>query len=80
MKEKDVYILFFDERAMGTITLSYGPPSHYKWYSFWKEPDAPTIYVSKLAVLPHYHGKGFGSTLLKFAKMKQDKKESITYD
>jgi len=65
---KDVYILFLMKERVGTITLSYEPPFYYRGYSFWKEPNAPAVYVSRLAVLPDYYGKGFGSALLKFAE------------
>ena len=34
IKEKDVYILYVDRKAVGTISLSYETPSYYKSYSF----------------------------------------------
>lgn len=70
IKEKDVYLLFIDEKAVGTITLSYKRPSYHKDYPFWEEPLASALYISMLAVLPDYHGKGFGSELLQFAEDK----------
>jgi hypothetical protein len=34
IEEKEVYLLFFEEEAIGTITLSYKSPSYYKSYTF----------------------------------------------
>jgi GNAT superfamily N-acetyltransferase len=70
IREKDVYVLFFDEKAVGTITLSYQAPPYFKGYSFWEDSSASAVYISKLAVLPDYHERGFGSELLQFAEDK----------
>jgi len=70
IREKDVYILFYEKAAVGTITLSYETPPYYKGYSFWEKPSSPAVYVSMLAVLPDHQRKGFGSMLLKFSEEK----------
>jgi len=74
IREKDVYILFYEKEAVGTITLSYETPPYHKGYSFWEKPSSPAVYVSMLAVLPEHQRKGFGSALLKFAEKKARRK------
>jgi len=74
IRENDVYILFVDGKAVATITLGYEHPSYYKDYTFWEEPFVPAVYVSRLAVLPDYHRRGFGSRLLEFAEDKARQK------
>jgi GNAT superfamily N-acetyltransferase len=39
-------------------------------YFSLNRPSTSAVYVSRLAILPNYHRKGFGSALLKFAENK----------
>lgn len=75
IKENTVFVLFDNEKAVGTITVSDKRPFYYKEdYSLWEEPLASAVYISKLAVLPDYHRKGLASELLQFVENKARKK------
>jgi GNAT superfamily N-acetyltransferase len=69
-QDREIYLLYYNDIPVGTIALSTMPPFYYNETDkeFWKDKSAPAMYISSLAVLPNYHGKGFATELVKFAE------------
>ena len=78
--EKNVFLAVDTDKFVGTITLSLNPPQYYPENSTinWKDPTASAMYISALAVLPSYHGKGLASLCLSFAEQ-QAKEKGLHY-
>src|SRR5438270_4403167 len=56
---KSVYAVREGNQAVATFTIGTQAPSYYEM-SIWENPGARALYVSRLAVLPEYQGKGIG--------------------
>lgn len=70
IKEKEVYLIYDKEKAIGTITLDTFPPFYHldTEKSFWDDSNVHAMYIRGLAVLPSYHGKGLAKNLMDFAE------------
>ncbi|MDE1871397.1 MAG: GNAT family N-acetyltransferase [Candidatus Micrarchaeota archaeon] len=80
IKEMDVYIIYEKDLPVGTISLSNKPSSFYREtdMAFFKDKNAPAIYLRGLAILPGHQGKGLASKLMAFAEQKV-KEKGIPY-
>lgn len=68
ISEKELYLLSLDYRIIGTIIISKSAPAYCNLVSsFWKNPSASFYYISKLAIHPDFHKRGYASLLLEFA-------------
>lgn len=70
--EKDIerdecYVLEVDDKIIGCITISTVMDEEYIPIS-WLTPNKNNIYIHRLAVHPHYQGKGCAQQLLAFAE------------
>lgn len=70
--EKDIerdecYVLEVDDKIIGCITISTVMDEEYIPIS-WLTPNKNNIYIHRLAVHPHYQGKGYAQQLLAFAE------------
>ena len=70
IKSADVRIAFVNDLSVATITMDTKRVSYYTHQDMEKfaEPDAEAIYISALAVLPDYHGRGIASQLMDMAE------------
>ena len=68
--DKEIFLVYDNKIPAGTITLGTAPPFYYGKgdEGFWKEADAPAVYISGLAILPEHQGRGLGRTLMEFAE------------
>ncbi|WP_455392934.1 GNAT family N-acetyltransferase [[Eubacterium] cellulosolvens] len=59
-KESYVYAVKEQNKTLATFTISKKPLDYY-YKNIWLNPDHEAIYVSHLAVLPKFQGRGIGS-------------------
>lgn len=57
---REVWAVWRDDVLAATFTLGTTPP-HPDDPPQWREPDAPALYLSRLAVLPSVQGMGLGA-------------------
>ncbi|MGG3281475.1 GNAT family N-acetyltransferase [Paenibacillus solani] len=63
LAEREVYILWHEEKAAGMFTLQYGDPA------YWGERDDPGFgYLHRLTVRFSYRGLGLGEKMLSFTE------------
>jgi GNAT superfamily N-acetyltransferase len=70
LKEKEVYLVYYRKKAVATVSLSTTPASYYTNLTkrFWEDRNAEALYVTGLATLPEYMGRGLAKKLMKFCE------------
>jgi GNAT superfamily N-acetyltransferase len=57
--EREVWIVWEDGLAAGTFTIGHTPIAAYR-PEIWSAPDAPALYLNRLAIPPRLQGRGLG--------------------